>query len=298
MALLVLQNLPEQTEKTTQMIIEGKKKLKEGYDRLLTFETKTGGYEWFGNTPGHEALTAYGLLQFHEMKDVITGVDEGMIKRVTDWLLERRDGKGSFSMSSQGLDSFGRPPPDLSDAYILWVLTSIGKNQGLEKEITAVIEKAKASEDSYLNALVANILYNVGRDEEAHKLGKILQSHQDQKTGELKRKETSITRSSGTSLDIETTALANLAWMKDKTGDFAGATELGVKFIISSVKEGKYGSTQGTILSLKVLVEFLKNTKLEGSGTFEISIDGSKLYSIPFSNSTNTTSIGKILHKF
>lgn len=61
MALLVLQNLPEQTEKTTQMIIEGKKKLKEGYDRLLTFETKTGGYEWFGNTPGHEALTAYGV---------------------------------------------------------------------------------------------------------------------------------------------------------------------------------------------------------------------------------------------
>lgn len=227
------------------------------------------------------------------MKDVITGVDEGMIKRVTDWLLERRDGKGSFTMSSDGLDSFGRPPPDLSDAYILWVLTSIGKDQGLEKEITAVIEKAKASEDSYLNALVANILYNVGRDQEAHKISKILRSHQDQATGELKRKETSITRSSGTSLDIETTALALLAWMKDKTGDFAGSTELGVKFIISSVKEGKYGSTQGTILSLKVLVEFLKNTKLDGSGTFEISIDGSKLHSIDFNNSTNTTSIGK-----
>lgn len=36
-------------------------KLKKGYDRLVSFETSTLGYEWFGDSPGHEALSAYGI---------------------------------------------------------------------------------------------------------------------------------------------------------------------------------------------------------------------------------------------
>ena len=38
--------------------------LKEGYEKLITFETSSKGYEWFGDAPGHEALTSYGLGQF------------------------------------------------------------------------------------------------------------------------------------------------------------------------------------------------------------------------------------------
>ena len=37
------------------------KMLRDGYDRLISFETTTKGYEWFGKAPGHEALTSYGL---------------------------------------------------------------------------------------------------------------------------------------------------------------------------------------------------------------------------------------------
>ena len=38
-----------------------KDKLLDGYKRLIGFETSTKGYEWFGESPGHEALTAYGI---------------------------------------------------------------------------------------------------------------------------------------------------------------------------------------------------------------------------------------------
>ena len=274
------------------MMIEGKQKLQKGYERLLTFETSTGGYEWFGSSPGHEALTAYGLMQFNEMKEVLANVDQTMIDRVTKWILEKRDGNKSFKMSQHGLDSFGSPPPSLSDAYILWVLTSVGQNAGLEKEIKSVIEKAKASGDSYLNALVANILYNVGRTDEAREISRILKNHQDKKTGEVERKETSITRSSGSSLNIETTALSILAWMKDTSGEFSSSVELGVNYIVSNIKDGKYGSTQSTILSLKVLVEFLKNSKLNGKGTFKLTIDGESVKSYDFDNSTDTSTLG------
>ena len=292
MALILMKNLPEKSEKITQMMIEGKQKLQKGYERLLTFETSTGGYEWFGSSPGHEALTAYGLMQFNEMKEVLANVDQTMIDRVTKWILEKRDGNGSFKMSQHGLDSFGSPPPSLSDAYILWVLTSVGQNTGLEKEIKSVIEKAKASGDSYLNALVANILYNVGRTDEAREISRILKNHQDKKTGEVERKETSITRSSGSSLNIETTALSILAWMKDTSSEFSSSVELGVNYIVSNIKDGKYGSTQGTILSLKVLVEFLKNSKLNGKGTFELTIDGESVKSYDFDNNTDTSTLG------
>ena len=39
--------------------------LEEGYKKLVSFECKNRGYEWFGADPGHEALTAYGLTKWH-----------------------------------------------------------------------------------------------------------------------------------------------------------------------------------------------------------------------------------------
>src|SRR5690606_14553989 len=44
--------------------------LDKGYKKLTSYETKEKGYEWFGGTPAHEALTAYGLMQFNDMKAV------------------------------------------------------------------------------------------------------------------------------------------------------------------------------------------------------------------------------------
>ena len=35
--------------------------LKKGIKLLMSYETKTGGFEWFGKSPGHTTLTAYGL---------------------------------------------------------------------------------------------------------------------------------------------------------------------------------------------------------------------------------------------
>src|SRR5205085_10940321 len=64
--------------------------LARGYQRLVAFETKERGYEWFGANPGHEALTAYGVLEFTDMASV-TAVDSDMLARTRAWLLARRD---------------------------------------------------------------------------------------------------------------------------------------------------------------------------------------------------------------
>jgi len=69
-------------------------------------------FEWFGSSPGHEALTAYGALQFEDMAKVIA-VDPEMLERTRSWLLSRRDGEGMFLRNPKSLDSFGRAPAEI-----------------------------------------------------------------------------------------------------------------------------------------------------------------------------------------
>ena len=70
MALQLLQHLKtdfkntnnqEMLKKAEEMEKKILANLESGYKRLIGYETKTKGYEWFGDSPGHEALTAYGL---------------------------------------------------------------------------------------------------------------------------------------------------------------------------------------------------------------------------------------------
>lgn len=42
---------------------KAEKFLDDGYKKLAGYEVKGGGYEWFGQSPAHEALTAYGILE-------------------------------------------------------------------------------------------------------------------------------------------------------------------------------------------------------------------------------------------
>ena len=70
--------------------------LDKGYARLASFECKNKGYEWFGEDPGHECLTAYGLLEFTDMS-AVRNIDPAMLQNTRTWLLARRDGKGGFT---------------------------------------------------------------------------------------------------------------------------------------------------------------------------------------------------------
>jgi uncharacterized protein YfaS (alpha-2-macroglobulin family) len=54
-----------------------------GYARLIGFECRNKGYEWFGEDPGHECLTAYGLLEFTDMS-AVRNVDQTMLATMAD----------------------------------------------------------------------------------------------------------------------------------------------------------------------------------------------------------------------
>jgi len=252
-------------------LIEKARNLLEGsYKKLTGFESRTKGYEWFGADPGHEALTAYGLMQFTDMAQV-RSVDKEMLDRTRTWLLSRRDGKGGFSMNPKALDSFGGAPADTTNAYIVWALIESGE-KSLDKEIAMVKASASSTQDSYIVALGANILHAARDNAGARQLMDKLARSQDA-AGSVKGALTSITRSGGDALAIETTALSVLAWMREPS--YAANVEKSLKWIVESNKSGRFGSTQSTILALRSIVAYdVAHARPKAPGRIVLTVDG------------------------
>ena len=178
---------------------QAKELLDRGYAKLTAFEvpeaSKREGFEWFGQSPAHEALTAYGLMQFRDMARV-TDVDPQCSSAPATTCSPAATARAASPATRCALDTFGRAPADVTNAYIVWALTESGKDDDVTKELNVLAEQAKTADDPYFLALVANGLLNRDRADEAaailHKLaGKLT------KDGFLDGAKTSITGSVG-----------------------------------------------------------------------------------------------------
>jgi len=244
--------------------------LARGYERLTSFECKGKGYEWFAEDPGHEALTAYGLLEFTDMA-AVREVDRAMLDRTRTWLLAARDGKGGFSRARRALHTW-IVDADCSNAYITWALLETGEKTNLDKEIDWVRNAAEKSDNTYVAALGANVLALAGDKDGANRLLDRLAGKQAA-DGSLGGATTSIVGSGGEALTIETTALAMLAWLKNPR--YAGNVEKAMHYLAEVCKGGRYGSTQSTVLALKAIVEYDKSrAKPKAPGSLQLVVDG------------------------
>src|SRR5688572_11439533 len=91
--------------------------------------------------------------------------------------------------------------------------------------------------------------------------------------GSVKGARSSITRSGGQALEIETTALAALAWMREPA--YAGNVEKSMKWIVESNKGGRFGSTQSTILSLRAIIAHdAAHARPKAPGRILVTVDG------------------------
>src|SRR5262249_49772466 len=158
---MILRYLKQQAIAEPRIMERAAHLIDDGYKRLIGFETKSQGYEWFGAVPAHEALSAYGLVEFLDMKEIYD-VDGEMINRTAAWLRSRRDGKGGYLRDPKSLDSFGAASPEVTSAYITYSLTE-AKQGDLEREIDASARLGSETRDAYLLSLVANTLLNSGR---------------------------------------------------------------------------------------------------------------------------------------
>lgn len=112
--------------------------------------------------------------------------------------------------------------------------------------------------------------------------------------GSLRRSATSVTRSTGKCLAVETTSLALIAFLRADPSAFSENIDKSVKFLVKSMNQGFWGSTQSTILAMRALIEFQnKNKTSEQRFAFGISINDAQktLQILPEKESSTRNSI-------
>jgi len=262
----ILKLLP-QTPEVVKLLAELIDNLKKGIDLLLTYECSQGGFEWFGSNPGHSTLTAYGVWQFDLIKKLKIdelSFDSGVLQRSQNFINSQRNNKGGFTIRS-GLDELGNPEQTVSDIFIVYILSVSNSNfqDKFQAEYSYIKTLYSASKndpnvlDSYKLALIGLLFVNMNENALAFEIVGILSSRQNSLTGEIQQGLTTICRSVGASLAIETTSLAMLLILRLKDTTHNVVLQRALKFILSNLKGGYFASTQATVLSLLAISEYL-----------------------------------------
>jgi len=277
---LILEYLRERGELKPETTLNARDFLERGYARLVAFECPVGttgtraGFEWFGAADrAHTALTAYALLQFTEMNRV-SKVDPELLARTRRFLLDRRLGHGGWRHGDEAR-SFGSAPVPTLDAYVTWAISESDRAAGTKSDLDKELEALKSAAGGYRLALAAGALQNAGaKDEPAKLIAKLKASQKPE--GRIPAGGPTITGSLGDPADVETTALAGLVFLRAKETEAAAAA---LKWLLAQRKpQGGFGSTQATILTLKLLVEQARLTKpTEAKGMLIVIVGGRTL---------------------
>ncbi len=291
--LLILNYLQATGQSRPETVRQAMEFLEHGYNRLIGFECRTPdgrreGFDWFGGAIPHEALTAYGLMQFHDLSRVYDKVDPALIERTRKFLLARRDGTGNFRHDNHA-HSFGHVSQDVFNAYLTWALTESDTDADLTREIELLIKQSETSNDPYFLALVANGLLKRNDQVAGAKILDKLTKLQ-QPDGSLRGQE-SIVGSYGSDLEIEATSLAVLAWYKAESAlPYRGQLQKAMQWLMTRRGYGgMFGSTQATILSLKALTANARESKRLTPGSVILSVNGDRVLQKEFTAVTDGT---------
>jgi len=231
-----------------------------GYQRLLSYEVKGGGFEWFGNPPAHRILTAFGLMEFHDMSKVHE-VDSAVISRTQDWLAKCQEKDGSYKPSKGGIaeGAINKYRDDVfrNTAYITWALASTGyRGAAVDKGVAYLRTNLDNITDTFTLAVTANAFASV--DPKGKTTVGVLQALFAKRTeeGELVHWAASsetATHGSGKVADIEVTALAIQAFIR--TGRELGTITKAVSYLAKNKDAyGTWQSTQSTIQALRAML--------------------------------------------
>ncbi len=254
--------------------------IRSGYQKLTAYEVKGGGFEWFGHQPAHEGLTAFGLIEFRQMKEIFDGVDDAMIQRTIDWLLSRKDGQGGFKQNT-GKYGFSSASEKVNNAYIVYSLSEAGVRD-IEQEYKEALEEAMGSNDHYRLALLCNSAFNLGDIQVYDQL--VASFKEVIKTAGFQsiKADHSMVRSYGANLKVEVASLWALALLKDKAADLTFIKTI-IEFLLKNRSGSHFGSTQATALALQVVTEFnLRTSVALPPGQVEVWLNGSKKEELNF----------------
>lgn len=250
-----------------------------GYQRALTYEVPGGGFSWFGQPPAHKVLTSYGLLMFKDMAKV-HHVDPAVIARTQQWLAGQQKQDGSWEVDSGGIQEgiINRQTDALRvAAYILWGLAESGyQGPQIAKAAAYVGARFESEKDAYAMAVVANALVCADKNSAAAARAierLVAMKVEDARTVYWNSAAPTYTGAGGDAADIETTALAAYALLR--AGRATTVANKALTYLIGHKDpQGTWGSTQGTVWSLRALLAAMDKAAGDANGEVVVLING------------------------
>ena len=192
--------------------------IKQGIERLLSFEVKGGGFSLFGRAPASASLTAYGILEFRTIVDYLKNRDSDpeLLKLVDDalfraenWLMSGSSNQASWCQQTS-MYSIGRSSCETTIAYIYYSLSKRDMSSDILSTVfnlhTQILQKPD-NFSTYVIALECLTMFNLHEKDKAASLIELLLPRQTKEGSFLNGRET-ITKSGEEGVLVETTALS------------------------------------------------------------------------------------------
>jgi len=229
--------------------------ISQGYQKLLTYETDTvGGYSLYGDNPAENVITAFGLMEFTDLKEVYD-IDEKVTNNMIEYLFSEQNLDGTFDINSTYIGSASSTDDLAMNAYIIWALSeACPEDKRIEKSIEYLEDKLSDAKDSYTIALMANAFSNVESDSTKKAIDKLMEKVKEDDEGGayIPSEVKDYWGTSGRYQNIQATALASMVLTKEKAHNTTNKTFL--QYIVSHKDSfGTWSTTQATILALKAI---------------------------------------------
>ena len=259
---------------------KAKKNLQKGYERLLGYQISDGGFSyWGGKDESNLALTAYALRFLNDAKQFIE-IDEEVIEKATDYLLEKQRTDGSFYQKYNWEKEESKSRVKMTTTYIARTLGKLKSEKvALDKALTYLKNRNDEIDEPYSLALYALASFDAGNTEEAEKTVVLLQS--------LAKNEGNLAYWNletntpfygwGTVGRIETSALVLQALLKskDQNAKTKDLISKGTMFLLKN--KDRYGVWYSTQTTINVLDTFLASLSEVKNQTISVSMNGEKL---------------------
>ena len=234
-------------------------KIEVGYRRLLGFEVKSepGGFDWWGKPPANLFLSAYGLMEFRDMAEVYP-VDPDLIRRIVAYLRSKQSEDGSWQppagQKGWSTDMAKGQAFNLT-AYIAWGLARAGEPSEKALRWLAARTRPGAAIPTASRSPRWRSSPPTRTQASAARWSRAWPPRRSRRRGGRPWEPAGSTGvgARGHTATIETTALAIQALLLDGRHRVLAYEALD-RLIQWRGKDGRFGTTQSTILALKALL--------------------------------------------
>jgi A-macroglobulin complement component/alpha-2-macroglobulin family protein/MG2 domain-containing protein/A-macroglobulin receptor len=277
-------------ETTGQLTPELKEKafalVTRGYQRLLKFESPTGGFNWWGNNdPGNRILSAIMLWHLKDLEKIIE-TDDAVRTRTLTWLLaqQRSDGSWASGDALHAGDEILGTNDVRTTAFISWALAHTGwASDAVSKGAGYLRAHMPTDDDVYAVALAANALAVVDASDStlSQLFARLDGIKKDDGDGKIKwtTDVPSWTGAGGNVGEIETTSLIAYGLMRAQA--YPQNVDASLRFLVAHKDAvGSWYNTQATMNALRALLQAASPQGSDAVGTLTVKVNGQAIMPI------------------